>query len=152
MSEPGGEFPIGSLNDWETRVLDSEMGQVGFLAWYRNPSRASNDSLAIAYQDGKGNWRRMCPDFIFFHGDGSDVRVSIIDPHGFHLADALPKLRGLAAFTETFGQDFHRVEAVARMKDGTLRVLDVKADAVRDAIRLADDAEQLYLSSAATDY
>ncbi|MGI9097024.1 MAG: type III restriction endonuclease subunit R [Solirubrobacteraceae bacterium] len=152
MSDPDGEFPIGSLNDWETRVLDSELGQVGFLAWYRNPSRASNDSLAIAYQDGKGNWRRMCPDFIFFHGDESDVKVSIVDPHSFHLADALPKLRGLATFTETFGEEFHRVEAVAKMKDGTLRVLDVKADAVRDAIRVADDAEQLYLSGAAADY
>jgi type III restriction enzyme len=152
MSDPSGEFPIGSLNDWETRVLDAEMGQAGFLAWYRNPSRASNDSLAIAYQDGKGNWRRMCPDFFFFHDGESDVRVSIIDPHGFHLADALPKLRGLATFTETFGQEFHRVEAVAMMRDGTLRVLDVKADAVRDAIRVADDAEKLYLSSAATDY
>jgi hypothetical protein len=152
MSDPNGEFPIGSLNDWEEQVLDSERAQGGFLAWYRNPSRASNDSLAIAYKDGKGNWRRMCPDFIFFHGDESDVKVSLVDPHGFHLADALPKLRGLATFTEAFGEEFHRIEAVAKMKDGTLRVLDATADAVRDAIRAADDAEQLYLSSAATDY
>jgi type III restriction enzyme len=152
MSGPDGEFPIGSLNDWETRVLESELGQAGLVAWYRNPGRASKDSLAIAYQDGKGNWRRLCPDFIFFHGDESDVTVSIVDPHGFHLADALPKLRGLATFTEAFGDEFHRVEAVARMNDGTLRVLDVKGDAVRDAIRLADDAERLYLSQAATDY
>ncbi|MEJ7786804.1 MAG: DEAD/DEAH box helicase family protein, partial [Solirubrobacteraceae bacterium] len=68
MSDADGGFPIGSLNEWEKLVLDSERGQPGFLAWYRNPSRASNDSLAIAYKDGKGNWRRMCPDFVFFHG------------------------------------------------------------------------------------
>jgi type III restriction enzyme len=152
MSDKNGQFPIGSLNTWETGVLESELAQPGFLAWYRNPGRASDDSLAIAYKDGKGNWRRMCPDFVFFHGDVSDVRVSIVDPHSFHLSDALPKLRGLADFTRAYGEEFHRVEAVAEMKDKTLRVLDLKSEAVRKAIQEADDAEQLYLGSAATDY
>jgi hypothetical protein len=152
MSDPAGEFPIGSLNDWERRVLESELGQPGFLAWYRNPSRASIDSLAIAYQDAKRNWKRMSPDFLFFHGDEGEIKVSIVDPHGFHLADALPKLRGLATFTETFGDEVHRIEAVAKMKSGTLRVLDLKDARVRDAIRVAEDAEQLYLSNAASEY
>src|SRR5579859_7400097 len=61
MSDQNGEFPIGSLNTWEMKVLDSELGQPGFRAWYRNPSRPAEDSLAIAYKDGKDNWRRMCP-------------------------------------------------------------------------------------------
>lgn len=152
MSDVHGEFPIGALNDWETKVLDSEMSQPGFLAWYRNPGRASDDSLAIAYKDGKDAWRRMCPDFIFFSGTEDDVRVSIVDPHGFHLGDALPKLRGLADFTVAFGAEFHRVEAVAEMTDKTLRVLDLKSEAVRKAIYNARDAEQLYLSNAAVDY
>jgi len=152
MSDAKGRFPIGSLNKWETSVLESEMDQPGFLAWYRNPGRASEDSLAIAYKDGKGNWRRMCPDFIFFHGDESAVKVSIIDPHGFHLGDALPKLRGLADYTVEYGEELHRIEAVAEMKDKTLRVLDLKSERVRKAIYDADDAERLYLSSAATDY
>jgi len=30
MSDEQGEFPIGSLNNWETSVLESEMGQPGF--------------------------------------------------------------------------------------------------------------------------
>jgi hypothetical protein len=94
----------------------------------------------------------MCPDFLFFHGTEDDVKVSIIDPHGFHLSDALPKLRGLADFTETYGDRFHRIEAVAKMKDDTLRVLDLTEANVRQAIRDADDAENLYLSGAATDY
>jgi len=68
MSDVDGNFPIGALNAWEMSALESEMAQPGFLAWYRNPGRASDDSLAIAYRDGKGNWRRMCPDFIFFSG------------------------------------------------------------------------------------
>ena len=152
MSDDAGNFPIGSLNTWETGVLDRERGRTGFLAWYRNPGRASDDSLAVAYLDGKGNWRRMCPDFVFFHGGESGVKVSIVDPHGYHLGDALPKLRGLAEFTVEFGDEFHRIEAVAQMQDRTLRVLDLKDETVRKAIQDAEDAERLYLSDAATEY
>ncbi|MFI9614552.1 DEAD/DEAH box helicase [Streptomyces sp. NPDC052023] len=152
MSDESGQFPIGSLNKWETNVLDTECSRTDFLAWYRNPGRASDDSLAIAYKDGKGNWRRMCPDFVFFHGSEDNVKVSIVDPHGFHLSDALPKLRGLANFTAEYGEEFHRVEAVAQMNEKSLRVLDLKSEDVRQAIEQAHDAESLYLSSAATDY
>jgi hypothetical protein len=152
MSDEDGNFPIGSLNNWETTVLDNERDRAGFLAWYRNPGRASGDSLAIAYKDGKGNWRRMCPDFVFFHGTETSVKVSIVDPHGFHLGDALPKLRGLADFTVNYGDEFHRIEAVAQMKDKSLRVLDLKDQTVREAIQQAADAEDLYISDAATDY
>lgn len=152
MSDGSGEFPVGSLNRWEIEVLDSEMSQPGFRAWYRNPSRASNDSLAIAYVDARGNWRRMSPDFLFFSGDDDDIRVSIVDPHGVHLGDALPKLQGLARFAVEYGDAFLRIEAVAKMKDDVLRVLDIQKDEVRTAINAATDAEQLYLSNAATDY
>jgi hypothetical protein len=89
---------------------------------------------------------------LFFSGEDDDIKVSIVDPHGFYLGDALPKLRGLADFTVEFGEEFHRVEAVAEMKDKTLRVLDLKSEAVRKAISDAADAEHLYLSAAATDY
>ena len=152
MSDPGGKFPIGSLNDWEIGVLDAEMKDSDFLAWYRNPSRPSEDALAIAWQDGQSQWRRMCPDFIFFHGAGDDVRASIVDPHGHHLADALHKLRGLAAFAAEFGDSFHRIEAIARMEDGTLRVLDLLDQSVRNAVESATDAKALYSGKAATDY
>ncbi|MBA3328372.1 MAG: DEAD/DEAH box helicase family protein [Solirubrobacterales bacterium] len=152
MAAENGEFPIGALNARERRVLEAEMARADFLAWYRNPGRASEDSLAIAYEDGKGNWRRMCPDFVFFHGDEHSVRVSIVDPHGFHLGDALSKLRGLADYAEQYAAEFHRIESVAEIKGGTPRVLDLKEAAVRDAIRAAGDAEALYVSGIARDY
>jgi len=110
------------------------------------------DALAIAYRAARGHWRRMCPDFIFFHGDDQDVNASIVDPHSHHLADALSKLRGLAEFAVTPGQSFYRIEAVARMKDGTLRVLDLTDPRVRKAVAQADDAEALYLGPVANDY
>jgi hypothetical protein len=152
MAAENGEFPIGALNAWEKRVLEAEMARSDFLAWYRNPGRASDDSLAIAYKDGKGNWRRMCPDFVFFYGDEHDVRVSIVDPHGFHLGDALSKLRGLTDYAEQYGAEFHRIESVAEIGGGTVRVLDLKVAAVREAIRDAADAEALYHSDIASNY
>lgn len=151
MADDAGQFPIANLNDWETRVLDKEMDRADFLAWYRNPSRPSSDAIAVAWQDGNDNWRRMCPDFIFFHGDEKNVKASIVDPHGVHLSDALPKLRGLANFAEACGEELHRIEAIAKVND-QLRVLDLKDKKVRDAVRSADDIHELYGSEAAIGY
>ena len=73
----------------------------------------------------------MCTDFVFFHGDGETMQVSIVDPRGHHLADGLPKLKGLAEFAATHGKCFHRLESVARMKDCTLRVVDLTDPDIR---------------------
>ena len=152
MSDGNGDFPISSLNQWEIDVLDKEMGHSGFLAWYRNPSRPSVDALVIVYQNAQGNWRRMCPDFLFFHGDTENMKVSIVDPHGHHLADALPKLCGLAEFAATHGESFHRIESVAGVQDGTLRVLDLTDRETREAVAVAEDTEALYLGGSASSY
>ena len=128
------------------------MSRSGFQAWYRNPPRPSGDALAIAYQNAQDHWCRMCPDFLFFHGDSENIKASIVDPHGHHLADALPKLRGLAEFAATHGESFYRIESVARMKNGTLRVLDFKEPYIREAITEAEDAEVLYIGGGANDY
>ncbi|MCY3818866.1 MAG: DEAD/DEAH box helicase family protein [Gammaproteobacteria bacterium] len=153
MSDPDGTFPVASLNEWEIRVLDREMDRDGFVAWYRNPSRPSGDALAIAYKTAQGHWRRMCPDFIFFHAVGHHIKASIVDPHGHHLADALPKLRGLADFAEGHGTSFHRIESVARMANGILRVLDLTEPNVREAVNThVGNVQALYGSPNARDY
>lgn len=149
MSDDHGAFPVGSLGSWEIDVLDRELPHS--TAWYRNPGRAADDALALAYVDGKGAWRRLFPDFIFFADVGGNIRPSIVDPHGYHLADALPKLRGLARFAVDHGAAFHRIEAVAKVDD-TLRVLDLTQQNVRDAIAAASDAEALYRSGTASNY
>ncbi len=77
--------------------------------------------------------------------------MDIIDPHGFHLADALPKLHGLARYAETHSQFYRRVEAVAET-GGKLRVLDLTRADVRQAVMEATSAESLYKSAAAGDY
>ena len=152
MADENGDFPIDPLNQWETDVIDREMSHPRFQAWYRNPSRPSSDTLVVAYRNAQDHWRRICPDFIFFHGDKEKTRASIVDPHGHHFADALPKLKGLAEFAAKHADRFHRVESVSRMKDGTLRVLALQEPRVRAAVQEAEDAESAYLSDWANDY
>lgn len=151
LADAHGDYPIGTLNALEVEVLDKEMGRAGALAWYRNPSRTSQDSLGVAYKDATDAWRTMRPDFVFFDSSGVDVRVSIVDPHGHHLSDALPKLRGLAAFAAEYGAEIHRIEAIAKTGDQT-RVLDLTDPHVRAAVNAAEDAKSLYGSHVAGNY
>ncbi len=147
-----GTFPVGSLNAWELDVLGAELERTGTTAWYRNPARASQDSLAVSYRDGKGAWKAMRPDFIFFSETASgEIGASIVDPHGHHLGDALPKLQGLAAFAAKFDGAFLRIDAIAKVK-GSLRVLDLTIESVRKGVAEAADAEALYSGSHAKDY
>lgn len=151
LASADGTVPI-TLNEWERKVLDSEVKQPGFQGWYRNPDRAAKESLAVAYEDEVGDWKALRPDFIFFgtNHDGT-VAVDLVDPHGHHLSDALPKLRGLADFAERFASDFRRIESVAET-GGVLRVLDITKFRVRDAIRGATSAKALYESDIAGEY
>ncbi|UUO05323.1 DEAD/DEAH box helicase family protein [Blastopirellula sp. J2-11] len=144
-----GTYPA-ELNPLEKAVLAAEFGRDGFLWWYRNPNRPSQDSLGISYNDG-GDIKIVRPDFIFFAEQGDEIVVDIVDPHGFHLADALPKLQGLSRYAETHSDVFRRVEAIAEV-GSQLRVLDLNRPDVRKAISEATNAEALYKSAAAGDY
>jgi len=145
-----GVFPA-EMNEWESSVLKTEMQRDGFQAWYRNPSRASQDSLGIAYNDN-GKVKIVRPDFIFFamQEDGT-IAADIVDPHGTYLSDALPKLQGLASYTETHLNVYRRVETVAKVGD-KLRVLDLTDTAVRKAVAEARDAKSLYEGAFASDF
>ncbi len=95
----------------------------------------------------------MQPDFLFFatKRDGS-IGASIVDPHGDHLSDALPKLRGLADFAEKYADHFLRIEAVSQIDKRELRMLDLTDPVVRTAIRDATSAADLYRSDVAAKY
>lgn len=150
LADDDGTFPA-DLNAWEAEVLDRELARPGVVGWYRNPSRSSQDSLAIAYGHGS-RIRTVRPDFVFFAeaNDGS-IAASIVDPHSHHLGDALPKLRGLAAYAELHGQHYQRIDAVAKIGDG-FRVLDLTEPSVRSEVAVATDATALYEGGQATGY
>lgn len=145
-----GTFPA-EMNAWEIEVLKAEIKREGFLAWYRNPSRSSQDSLGIAYTEGT-QIKIVRPDFIFFSTQSdSSIAADIVDPHGTHLSDALPKLQGLACYAETHPKVYRRIDAVAKVGDKS-RVLDLTSPTVRKEVAKAKDAKSLYESKFASDY
>jgi tetrahydromethanopterin S-methyltransferase subunit H len=83
--------------------------------------------------------------------DNGNVVADIVDPHGLHLADALPKLQGLGLYAEAHTDIYRRIEAVAKVGD-TPRVLDLADATVRRAVAEAKDARGLYEGSFANDY
>lgn len=145
-----GTFPA-VMDEWEKKVLATESARKGFTAWYRNPSRSNQESLGIAYQDAD-TVKIVRPDFIFFSTPtGGKVVADIVDPHGTHFADALPKLKGLAKYAETHTGMYRRIEAVA-LVGGTYRALDLTSAKVQAAVKDADDIAKLYADDSAVDY
>lgn len=145
-----GNYPAG-LNDWEIAVINAESKRKGFRFWYRNPQQPGQSSLGIAYLDGE-QYKILRPDFIFFATlDDSKVVADIVDPHGLFLADALPKLQGLAQYAKTHAKAFRRIESIAEVK-GHLRLLDLMREDVREAIADANEAASLFVGQLASDY
>lgn len=153
-ADASGIFPI-ELNDWEQQVIRAEVDRPGFVAWYRNPGSATPASLRIAYQDDEGDWASLQPDFIVVsrRSDGT-LGASIVDPHGDYLADARAKLHALARYADRFGDRFVRIESIAKVDDGTLRVLDLADPTVRASVLEFDGAKvtALYQSDQSRPY
>jgi len=155
LCDAQGNCPVELKSSWEVKVVETEMKREGFSFWYRNPQQPGQSSLGIAFRSGEQSGEQygvVRPDFIFFatQEDGRVV-ADIVDPHGLHLADALPKLQGLALYAETHAQVYRRIESVAEAL-GKLRVLDLKNEDVRKGIAAAKDAKSLYESALASDY
>ncbi|MGO9931184.1 MAG: DEAD/DEAH box helicase [Steroidobacteraceae bacterium] len=150
LCDEDGNFPA-EMNAWETRVLNVETQHQGFKAWYRNPSRSSQDSLGVVYT-ADSQLRIVRPDFIFFSIQADDsIAADIVDPHGTQFSDALPKLQGLARYAETHPKVYRRIESVAKIGE-RLRVLDLTSEETRKAVANAKDAKGLYESAIASEY
>jgi hypothetical protein len=149
LCDEGGLYPA-ELGTWEKAVLKAEGRRDGFRFWYRNPDRPSQDSLGIAYKadDDTGIVR---PDFVFFAEENGKILADIIDPHGHHLADALPKLKGMARYAEAHPGIYRRIEVIGEV-GGKLRTLDMTRVDVRQAVTEAKSAEALYKGALAGDY
>ena len=117
-------------------MIEHEIHEPTFVAWYRNPSRASPAALRIAYETDSDDWTSVQPDFLIVsrRSDGS-LGASIVDPHSDHLADAKAKLNALVDYAERYGDEYVRIDSLAENSDGELVVLDLQNAAVREAIR-----------------
>lgn len=150
LCDAEGNYPA-DLNNWEQAVIATESQRAGFVCWYRNPQQPGQSSLGVAYR-AYDQHKIVRPDFVFFtkQHDGKIV-ADIVDPHGYHLADALPKLQGLAEYAAAHAEAFRRVEAIAEV-DKQLRVLDLTRADVRETVTKAKDVLALYRSDFASDY
>ncbi|MES2925934.1 MAG: DEAD/DEAH box helicase family protein [Pseudomonadota bacterium] len=149
LCDKDGKYPA-ELNDWERAVVAAESKREGFRFWYRNPQQPGQSSLGIAYLEDE-QYKVVRPDFLFFAEQDGKVAVDLVDPHGLHLADALPKLQGLALYAESHASSYRRIESVAEAS-GKLRVLDLTRAEVRSAIKAAKGVKGLYAGTLASDY
>lgn len=140
LADSAGSYPVDAKmakNRWERSTIAHEKTIGSLVAWYRNPSTAGPNSLRIVHRDGD-KWKSVQPDFIFVHKQADGIRPSIIDPHGAHQGDALPKLKALAKYADDHGDQFDRIIAVGVEKsEGDKKYLygiDMKNSTVRAAV------------------
>jgi hypothetical protein len=151
LCDENGNYPTELRTSWEIAVVEAESRRKGFSFWYRNPQQPGQSSLGIAYL-GADEFKIVRPDFVFFTTlDDGKVVADLVDPHGHHFSDALPKLQGLALYAEAHPKAYRRIESVAEIK-GKLRVLDLTREDVRKAIASAKDAASLFVGHLASDY
>jgi type III restriction enzyme len=149
LCDKDGKYPA-ELNDWERTVVEVEAKRAGFRFWYRNPQQPGQSSLGVAYLEDD-EYKIVRPDFVFFAEQDGKFVADIVDPHGIHLADALPKLKGLAEYAKANASCYRRIESVAQA-GGKLRVLDLTRADVQTAIKGATNATALYEGVLANDY
>ncbi|MCY7290250.1 MAG: DEAD/DEAH box helicase family protein [Cryobacterium sp.] len=135
LADENGQFP-NDLQGWEVKVLEVEIADKDLVGWYRNPTGGSG-SLRVPFQ-GAQFAQSMYPDFVFFHQVDDGIRPSIVDPHGYHLADASAKLRGMADYAALHGDEFDRIDAVVEI-DGNLLALNLRSASVREAVGKVSD-------------
>jgi len=133
LSDEAGDFPLGSLNQWERETVAFESKRSNCSGWYRNPAHNGSDAFSVPYRDRFGEWRALHPDFVVFDDVDGTVTPSIIDPHGTNLEDGRFKLAGLADFAERFGDRFHRIWATVKYNNKWF-ALDMKREDVRVAL------------------
>jgi type III restriction enzyme len=135
LAKEDGVYP-GALKGWEIKVLEIELADDDLVGWYRNPTGTSS-ALRVPYRGTRFD-QSMYPDFVLFHRTGDGIRPSIVDPHGFHLADATAKLKGLAEYAELHGDAFDRIDAVVEI-DKKLLALDLRSKVNREAVMKVSD-------------
>lgn len=143
------------VSPFEEYVARKELARPYTVAFYRNPSNNSPQVFSIPYTMPNGRVS-LRPDFIFFTRDDSGkIRPAIVDPHGAHLGDSLPKLKGYVEFLRDFPDMFAQVLSVTDLA-GTkeCRFLNLLDGATQDAIMnfSGDSAVELYMGDRSHTY
>lgn len=135
------------LNDSEDLVVRRELGRDRVVAFYRNPSNCSQQVFSFPYKM-TGGIRSCNPDFIFFVRDRKgSIRPAVVDPHGAHLDDTLPKLKGYVEYLREFPDVFLKVTFIGVVSDDEMYSLNLLRPDVQEAILAfrGDTAKELFL-------
>ena len=143
VNDPKTHMAWFNLYDSEDAVVMHELRKPEVICWYRNPvGKTTGQSLRIPYRLGDDR-KVLHPDFIFFEKVGDREMPAVVDPHGLHLADTMPKLKGIARYVEDFGESFSRYWFVSDYK-GQATYLDMKDAETRAVIGTASDAYECF--------
>lgn len=153
LQQEDGLCPL-DLNDFEQFVLETELERPRTIAFYRNPSNFSPQVFSIPYTMPDGR-KALHPDFIFFVRDEDNViRPAIVDPHGTHLSDVIPKLKGYVEYLREFPDVFKQVLSVGLVSGGEYRSLNLLRPEVQEIIMNfnGDSGEELYIGELSNRY
>lgn len=143
VNDPKTHMAWFNLYDSEDTVVMHELKKPEIICWYRNPvGKTTGQSLRIPYRLGDDR-KVLHPDFIFFEKVGNREMPAVVDPHGLHLADTMPKLKGIARYVEDFGESFSRYWFVSDYK-GQATYLDMKDAETRAVIGTASDVYECF--------
>ena len=140
-TEDDGQF-FDDFNLPETETVSSELARDDVIGWLRNVDR-QKWSLKLPYQRHPGRWSPVFPDFLFFRQAGDKVVIDILDPHGWHLPEAVQKAVGLSLIAEEHGHRFGRIEVIDKIEGQLLR-LDLKDKTVRKQVQAVTTSDGLH--------
>ena len=134
---------IFKLDTWEEDVIEAERKKEGFVCWLRNiPNKES--SLCIQYKTGSES-KPLFPDFIVVRKMNDKFEFSVLEPHFTGYADSVPKLKGMAAYSENCASvkrnEMMRVVPISTGKK--IQTLNVASSAVRNDVYLLNDHDEL---------
>lgn len=133
FADADGQYPV-KLNGWEFEVLSRAIQAPEVVAWYRNPSMATDAALRIPYSVD-GGWRSVQPDFIVIRRDAAGhLRASVLDPHGSWLGDAEARMKAMASFAAEHADDFDEFRCIDGKDARSLKYIDLCTPAGRNAV------------------
>lgn len=136
--DQNGEYTC-TLNDWERDALHDALADSA-VAWLRNDPR-KQWSFTVPYEVA-GEPRSMYPDFLVFRRQQSGLVCDILEPHSLSFQDSAAKARGLAEFAREHGDEFGRIQLIAKI-DGGFKRLSLDDSDVRDKVLAVATGEHL---------
>lgn len=135
------------LNDWERDTLKEALADENAVAWLRNDPRKPW-SFTLPYESGN-QFKPMYPDFLVFRRQDGGIVCDILEPHALSWEDSAAKARGLAGLARDHGEDFGRIELIAKL-GGTYKRLSLNDPETRDkvlGVATGEHLRQLFAAS-----